>query len=107
LRQRHTLLLACACTLALLAGAGSLRAETAPEPEPTVATEETAAPAINILVVRRLIKRHRNATWHWQRVMGVRLTRELKNPPLDPLQRVDAWERVAANTWRRAQNPPH
>jgi hypothetical protein len=109
MRQRLTVLLACACALALLAGAGTLRAETGPEPEPPAETaeEQPAAPMVNLLLVHRLIKRHSRVAWHWQRVMGVRLTRELRDPPADPLQRVDAWERIAAQTWRRAQNPPH
>jgi hypothetical protein len=106
MRHRLTVLLACAYALAFLAGAGSLRAETTPDPEPPP-PEEAAPPEISPDLIQRLIQRHRRATWHWQRVMGTRLTRELKNPPLDPQSRIDAWERIAANTWRRAQNPPH
>jgi hypothetical protein len=106
MRQRLRVLFACACTLALLAGAASVRAETGPDPE-RAPVEESAAPAIGPDLLQRLIQRHRGATWHWQRVMGVRLTRELKNPPMDPKRRVDAWHRVATRTWRQAQNPPH
>jgi hypothetical protein len=109
MRHRLTLLSACACTLALLAGAGSLRAESGPpEPEPPPPpAEEAAPPTISPQLVTRLIKRHRRATWYWQRVMGVRLTRELKDPPADPEARIAAWQRIAEQTWRRAQRPPH
>ena len=105
--HRLTVLLACACAVALLAGS-SLRAETTPEPPPEPPPAEEPLPSmVSPDLIERLIQRHRNATWHWQRVMGERLTRELRNPPLDPKARADAWRRVATRTWRRAQNPPH
>ena len=108
MRQKVTLVLACACALGTLAGAGALHADPGKGIEPPPAPPPPPAePEPSPDLVERAVDRHRRATWYWQRVMGVRLTRELKNPPVDPLERIAAWKRVAARTWRRAQHPPH
>jgi hypothetical protein len=111
MRHKHTVFLACACAFAALAGAATLRADPGPDPEPTTTTstttEETAAPQLDLALVQHVIDRHRHEAWRWERVMGRPLTRELKDPPADPDQRVAAWRQLAAAMRRRAQNPPH
>jgi len=107
MRQKLTVLLACACALAATVGAASLRADPGTDPPPSEDTIETAAPEIDPDRVVRIVRRHRSETWHWERVMGRPLTRQLENPPADPFERIEAWQRLAARMRRRAQNPPH
>ena len=108
MRHKHTLLLACACALGALAGAATLQADPGPDPEPTnTTTEEAPAPQLDLALVHRVIERQRRETWHWQRVMGRPLTRELEDPPADPTQQIEAWRKLALKMRRRAYNPPH
>ena len=116
MRSKITLALACACSIAVaLVGAATLRAEPSPEPttpEPTPEpTPSTVAmkpkPHIDWRKIQRRIRYYRRETWRWQRTMGRRLTWELRNPPRDPHAKVAAWMRVARETRRLAQNPPH
>ncbi len=104
MRHRYTLLLACACAFTALAGTSTLRADTG-EPEPPTTTEE--APAPDLTPVRHAIQRLRHETWHWQRIMGRPLTRELQSAPADPRPRLELWRRLADRVRQNAQNPPH
>jgi hypothetical protein len=104
MRHKYTLLLACACAFTALAGASTLRADTG-EPEPPTTTEEAAAP--DLTPVRHAIQRLRHETWHWQRIMGRPLTRDLQNAPADPRPRLELWRRVVVRVRHQAQNPPH
>ena len=57
------------------------------------------------------IAQYQRATWHWQRVMGVRLTptagRSLAAMSVpDVRQAVEDWRRRAAAATRQAQHPP-
>jgi hypothetical protein len=109
MRHKHTVLLACACALAALVCATALRAETTPPAGETTTLEETTAdavPAVDVLVVQSAIRKFRRKTWYWQGVMGLRRTRTLAAEG-EPLQRLFAWRRLAAQTWQRAKNPPH
>jgi hypothetical protein len=106
MRFKLTVLLACACALAAIAAA-TLRADPGPLPEPPEPTTTTTENAVDTALIRRLILKSRHETWRWQRVMGARLTRELKDPPAEPEQRVAAWHRLAVHSRRRAQHPPH
>ena len=107
MRHKLTLLLACACALAALAGAATLQADPGPDPEPTTTTTTEEAPAVDLTVIRRAIQHNRHETWHWQRVMGRPLTRDLKDPPADPKERLDVWRVLALTMRHRALNPPH
>jgi hypothetical protein len=114
MRHALTVLLACACALAALVGAATLRADPGPEPPVTTTTtttteDETADPPAELDpdLVQRIIQQHRQEAWHWELVMGRPLTRALPNPPLDPGQRVAAWRRLALTLRRAAQNVPH
>src|SRR5262245_637150 len=108
-------LLACACALA---GAMAARGETGPAPEPaptgttsTTATTstESAAAASDVVArqLQRILDKYRRKTWHWEHVMGNRVTRTLHNPPPELRARVQAWQGVARRTWGRAKHPPH
>jgi hypothetical protein len=110
MRHKHTVLLACACALAALICATALRAETTPPPGETTTTatvEEVTVPAVDVLKVQSAIRKLRQKTWYWQRVMGMRRTRSLAGVATEPLLRLEAWRRLATRTWKRAQNPPH
>ena len=109
MRYKHTVLLACACVVAALVGAATLRAEPPPPEEPVPATGEPAVetPRVDLARVRRAIRRLQRETWYWQGVMGQRATRGLASAPVEPLHRLAVWRRLAASTRRRAQNPPH
>ena len=110
MRHALTVLLACACALAALVCAATLRADPGPEPEPpvTTTTEEPALPPEpDFDLLERIIQRHRQEAWRWQRIMGRPLTRELPTPPLDPMQRAEAWRKLALTMRRAAQNVPH
>ena len=108
MRHRATLLSACACALAALAGAATLHADPGPEPPATTTTtDEAAAPQIDVALIRRIIEHQRREAWRWERVMGRPLTRELQDVPEDPELRVDAWRKLALRMRHRAQNPPH
>jgi hypothetical protein len=101
--------LACACAYAFgmaLAGAATLRAETAPE-DPVPEPHAVETPDYPQRELQKLIDRYRHETWRWQRVMGRPLTRNLPAPPVDPFEKIDVWKRVAARTRKVAQNPPH
>jgi len=112
MKHKHTVLLACACALAALVCAAPLHAEPEPPPplqSPAMTTEdgaEEALPDVDLGRMQRAIQQLRHETWYWQRVMGVRLTRELSSSAAVE-QRLAAWRRLSANTRRRAQNPPH
>jgi hypothetical protein len=56
---------------------------------------------------QRLMAVYRRRTWHWQRVMGVRLTVTLRHPPATLGPRVAAWKRIATSTKQIALHPPH
>jgi hypothetical protein len=110
MRHKHTVLLACACVLGALVCAATLRADPGTEPPVTTTTAETttdAAPAPDLDLIERIIDRHRRDVWHWQRVMGLPLTRALPSAPVDPQLRATAWYRLAQKMQRRAQNVPH
>jgi hypothetical protein len=108
MRHKHTVLLACACALAAFAGASSLRADTGEPPTETTSTlEGTSTPEPNLIPLRRAIQRLRHETWHWQRLMGRRVTRDLPNRPPELEQRLVAWRHLAAKLRRQAANPPH
>jgi hypothetical protein len=106
LRSILLILLACVCALsgALAAFAG----EPAEQPQPAAAeTTVVAAPALTHGHVQALIDRYRHRTWHWQRVMGRRVTLTLQHPPAEPLERIRVWKRIATRTRRLAEHPPH
>jgi hypothetical protein len=112
MRHKHTVLLACACALVALAGAATLKADPGPEQPPTtttttVETTTDAAPPPDLDLIERLIDRHRQDAWRWERVMGRPLTRSLPNPPADPRLRAEAWRKLAVGLRRRAVNVPH
>jgi hypothetical protein len=127
MRTKITLALACACSLAVaLIGAATLRAEPSPEPttpepttpeptpEPTTTTavpkakpRVKAKPRINWRKLQRRVTYYRRETWYWQRTMGRRITRELRNSPRSRTAKVAAWKRVARKIRLVAQNPPH
>ena len=111
MRHKLTVLLACGCALVALLCAATLQADPGPEPQPTttdVSTTTTdAAPAPDLDLIERLIQRHRQDVWRWERVMGRPLTRALPNPPGDPHLRVVAWHQLAVKMHRRAVNVPH
>jgi hypothetical protein len=112
MRQKLTLLLACACGLVgALTASGQLKAEIGPEPEPTTAAPEWSGTDVEAEVpqwqLQRKIDAYRHETWRWQRVMGHPVTRRLRNPPVEPDEKIAAWKRIAARTRARAQNPPH
>jgi hypothetical protein len=106
MRQKLTVLLACACAFTALAGASTLRADTGTDP-PTTTTTETTPAEPDLTPVRREIQRLRHETWHWQRIMGRPLTRALQNAPADPRPRLELWRQLVTRVRHRAQNPPH
>ena len=107
MRSKLTLAFACACALVMaLAAAATLHAETTPEP-PTETETETAPPPIDQWQIQRKIDKYRHETWRWQRMMGSRLTRSLKDPPAEVDAKIAVWKRVAVKTRVSAQNPPH
>ena len=106
MRHKLTALLACGCALVALLSAATLQADPGPDPQPTTTdttstTTTNAAPAPDLDLIERLIQRHRQDVWRWERVMGRPLTRALPNPPVDPHSRVAAWHRLAVNMHRR------
>jgi hypothetical protein len=108
--HKHTALLACVCALGALAGAATLRADPGPTPEPptTTSPSDTIAPVERDPdLIQRIIQRHRNETWRWERVMGRPLTHQLQNAPSEPALRVQAWRQLAVKMRRRAENVPH
>jgi hypothetical protein len=109
MRSKLTPAFACACALlAALACAATLHAETTPDPPATTtATDPAEAPDLLQRELQRMIDRYRHETWRWQRTMGARLTRELRNPPAVPELKIAAWKIVASKTRHAAQNPPH
>src|SRR5438132_5876306 len=107
MRHKHTVLFACACAFTALLSATTLHADPGPDPPTTTTTTEETPVAVDLTLVRRSIQRTRHEMWHWQRVMGRPLTRDLSDPPADPGQRLRAWRELAAKVRQRAQNPPH
>jgi hypothetical protein len=100
-----------ACAVALI-GAFAAWADDAPGDTTTTGTttESTAdaqEPRPSHAAVQRAIDRYRHRTWHWQRVMGRRVTLTLRHPPAQPLARIAVWRRIAAHTTRIALHPPH
>jgi hypothetical protein len=109
---RSTLAFACACALGVaLAGATTLRAESTPEPPAETQNETTdqieTTDELPQWQIQRHIDKYRHETWRWQRMMGHTLTRKLKDPPADVGAKIAVWKRVALDTRKRAQNPPH
>jgi hypothetical protein len=112
MRQKVTVLTACACALATsLVCAAQLRAESTTEPEPTpdvtTAATTTEMQTFARRDVQKIIDTYRRETWRWQRVMGRPLLVRLAQPPAEPGEKIAAWKRVAVRTRRRALNPPH
>jgi hypothetical protein len=115
MRQKLTVLLACACALAALVSATAFGAGSDPPPPeeaPPMTTEdgqetETGAPEPDLSMIQRVIQRHRREAWHWERVMGRPLTRQLASASTEAQRRLEAWRRLALSLRRRAQNPPH
>ena len=121
MHPKTTLALACACALAIALTAAATLPARATSAETTTAMTSTAsittttmsaaaAPKIRRLAqrsIQRRIDRYRHQTWHWQRTMGRRLTRELRRPPAKVEAKIAVWRRVARKTRRIAQNPPH
>jgi hypothetical protein len=106
MRFKLTHAFACACVLGVaLAGAATLHAETTPDPP--VETTTIEEPHVDQWVIQKQIDQYRHETWRWQRTMGHRLTRNLKDPPADVQTKIAVWQRVALKTRKRAQNPPH
>jgi hypothetical protein len=111
LRSQLAFLLACACALLGTVAATTAQADPTPQPEsrPTWATapRPPSQAALTARKVEQLINRYRRQVWHWQRVMGHRVTRRLKTKTRELAASVPVWQRVAARTWKRAQHPPH
>jgi hypothetical protein len=111
MRHKHTVLLACACALVALVCAATLHADPGTEPPADTTTSTTTAtaeiPTPDLDLIERIIERHRHDVWHWQRVMGLPLTRALASPPGDPKLRATAWYQLAQKMRHRAQNVPH
>jgi len=109
MQSKFTLAFACACALAVsLAAAVSLGAESPSEPTTATQTETTDGELeLPQRLIQRQIDRYRHETWRWQRTMGDKLIRNLKEPPPDVLAKIAVWKQVATQTRRRAQNPPH
>jgi hypothetical protein len=105
----NTIAFACACALAALIGASALRADDTPPPTTTSTTTAVQPAPVELTQKQRQIRidRYRHKVWHWQRVMGTRVTRRLPNAPIEFTQKVVAWKRVAVKITRRALNPPH
>jgi hypothetical protein len=108
MRQKFVVvLLACVCALI---GSFAASADNAGAPEPTDATadfEQQAQPSLSQEKVQRIVDVYRRATWHWQRVMGRRVTLTLRRQTPEPVQRIQAWKRVATYTRWLASRPPH
>jgi hypothetical protein len=107
MKHKHTVLLACACALAALVGATALRADPGPPPSDTAAEDASPGRAPDLDLIERLILRHREEAWRWERIMGVPLTRKLSHSPTDPGRRAAAWRQLASTMRRRARNVPH
>ena len=111
MRQYLTFILVCACALAAaLVARGQDAPAPAPDPAPAPTTTATAPADDPDLVDRqlqRIIDRYRRQVWHWQRVMGRRVTVTLPNPPRALADRVPVWRRIARQTWTNARHPPH
>jgi hypothetical protein len=107
MRSKLTLAFACACALGVaLAGAATLQAETTPEP-PVGTETETVQLQVDQWQIQREIDQYRHETWRWERLMGRRLTRSLKDPPANVEAKIAVWKQVALVTRAHAQNPPH
>ncbi|HEU5278639.1 MAG TPA: hypothetical protein VFU26_07025 [Gaiellaceae bacterium] len=109
MHSKFTLAFACACSLAVaLVAATTLRAETTPEQTTSTQTDTTATTeSVDQRAIQRVIDRYRHETWRWQRLMGHKLIRNLRNPPMDVQAKIAVWKQVAQKTRLRAQNPPH
>ena len=110
MQVKHTIAFACACALVALLGASALRADTGTEPPPAEPVAEATEPLGLELTPgerQRRIDYYRHQAWHWQRIMGVTATRQLRNPPDAFPQKLAAWSRFVIRVRRAAQNPPH
>jgi hypothetical protein len=96
-------LFACACALV---GALSASAEGPAEPTPSP-PDIQPEPEPSHAELQAIIDRYRHRTWHWQRLIGHRVTRTLRNPPPEPQARIATWRRVAGHTRWLALHPPH
>jgi hypothetical protein len=106
-------------TLALAAAAPALAGETPPEePQPEQSAQQQrqtqAAPRLlprNSPYLIAQIRRHRDETWRWQRLMGKPLTRSSNSfvrsrQPEYRRWALQLWKKRAAKERRIAQNPP-
>src|SRR6266540_1519109 len=96
-------ILACACALAGALGARAQ--EPPPDPTPTTTTSQQD-PDLVERELQKIIGRYRRKVWHWQRVMGHRLTRtaaESAARPRRPRSRLAA--RRDADVVARAASP--
>ncbi len=100
-----------ACLLALL---GTLAVALVPQATARQqhATHAQLADAAELAGLLRGITFHRDETWHWQRVMHLRLTpfsdraRRIRSVPYRKLV-LRLWHRREVTAKRRALNPPH
>ena len=102
-----------ACALALVGALGAWADAsggdtTTSDTRTTDSTQQNSEPSRpSHASLQRAIDRYRHRTWHWQRVMGRRVTLTLPHPPVEPFARIGAWRRIALHTKRVALHPPH
>lgn len=102
-----------ACTLGIAASStASSAAERRPKPPVLRTTANAHAHAAALRWLRGQIVGYQRATWHWEHLMGRRLThtegRTLAAMSIPDVQRAVAlWKRRANTARRRAQHPPH
>jgi hypothetical protein len=99
-------LLAAACVLAIALGAAVAAPSSFAENE----TEPTAEADIGNYLLPAIAK-YREATWRWERLMGVRRTRAYRaaartNDPARRLEILKAWKKKAAKRRGQALHPP-
>jgi hypothetical protein len=112
MHRKPTLAFACACALILsLLGATALRADDGTRATDTAERDATVEVErehrLSQRQRQRIIDRYRHETWRWQRVMGRPATRKLGKAPDHFAGKIQLWKRVASETRRLAQNPPH
>jgi hypothetical protein len=108
--RQIVLLTMLACALALGCAFGALASSASGDTtttSDTTTTNSSTASQWDHVNVQRAIDRYRHRTWHWQRVMGRRVTLTLHHPPTTPLMRIAVWKRIALRTKRIALHPPH
>jgi hypothetical protein len=108
--MRRLLAAACACAVAFSAGvsAQASMAEEVPPPAPTTAPEPEVDIGDYLLAE---ISKVRRETWHWERLMRIRLTSarrvaERSNDREHRLLILKGWKQLAAKRRRQAQRPP-